>query len=81
MRGNASISPTDNGMRRKVLRGRRMEKDLKIKSSTPRPPTNMLKTRKTRVLTPGMKENIDIITPIHKFSMSSHVRKSSRTYK
>ena len=77
VRANASISPKN---KKKTLRGRRFEKDFKGKSVTPRPPT-MMKTRKPRVFTPGMKESFDFFSYINKFSMSGHSRKFSRNYK
>ena len=78
VRANASVSPKNNN-KRNTLRGRKFEKDLKVKSVTPRPPA-MMKSRKPRVLTPGMKESIEFINSISKFKVTHH-RKSSRTRK
>ena len=78
VRANASMSPKSN--KKKTIRGRRLVKDMRIKSVTPRPPT-MIKMIRPRVFTPGMKESIELIAPLNKFAMSTHVRKSSRNYK
>ena len=76
VRANASVSPK-NSNKRRTLRNRKLEKDLKVKGVTPRPPT-MMKSRKPRAITPGMKENVEFINSISKFT-ATHYRKSSRT--
>ena len=79
-RGNASLSPKGT-IKRKVFRGRRIEKDLKVKSSTPRPPS-VGTWRKQRVLTPAFADFREYGVKSTKFTTCfNNTRKVSKVYK
>jgi 5'-AMP-activated protein kinase catalytic alpha subunit len=81
VRGNASLSPKSALNKRKIFRGRRLEKEFKIKSSTPRPPS-LGNGRKPRVLTPAFADLREYGMKSTKFtSLLNHTKKSSRNYK
>lgn len=77
---NDSLSPRGLNKRR-VFRGRRLERDIKIKSATPRPP-NLNKNRKARVQTPGIKDLSEYGASYNKLNtLVYHSRKVSRLFR
>ena len=78
-RRHTSVSPKGEKTK-KPVRGRSISKDFKVKSSTPRPPT-ATKPRKTRSVTPAMKNLSDFLISSHKLNVFRKTRKSSKKYK
>jgi 5'-AMP-activated protein kinase catalytic alpha subunit len=78
-RRQASVSPKCDNSRKKPSKIRKVSQDFRGRSTTPRPPT-AVKSRKTRSITPAMKNLSDFLISSHKFNVFK-TKKPSKNYK